>query len=36
VAAGNETYSREELIATLDGLVAELGINPEEIVRFGS
>ena len=35
VAAGNETYSREDLISTLAGVIEELGIDPEEIMRLG-
>jgi len=35
VAAGNETYSREEVIGALEGLVAELGLDPELILRLG-
>ena len=29
VAAGNETYSREDVIDTVGGVVAELGVDPE-------
>ena len=35
VAAGNETYSREEVIGTLGGLAAELGVDPELLVAAG-
>jgi len=35
VAAGNETYSREEVISTLGGVIAELGADPEDIVGLG-
>jgi len=35
VAAGNETYSREDVIATLDGVAAELSVDPLKIVRLG-
>ena len=35
VGAGNETYSREDVIATLGGVIAELGADPEVIVRLG-
>ncbi len=35
VAAGNETYSREALIGALEGLLAQLGIDPEVVVRLG-
>ena len=35
VGAGNETYSREELIGTLGGVAADAGIDPEMIVRLG-
>ena len=35
VAAGNETYSRDDLISTLGGVIAELGADPEEIVGLG-
>jgi glycogen phosphorylase len=35
VAAGNETYSRQDVIATLDGVAAELGADPQTIVRLG-
>ena len=34
-AAGNETYSREDVIATLGGVAAELGVDPDVIVRLG-
>ena len=35
VGAGNETYSREDLVATLGGVIDELGADPEVIVRLG-
>ena len=35
VAAGNETYSREDVIGTVGGLVAELGVDPEVLLRLG-
>ncbi|HYB25660.1 MAG TPA: alpha-glucan family phosphorylase [Solirubrobacteraceae bacterium] len=35
VAAGNETYSREDVISTLGAVIAELGVDPEEIVGLG-
>jgi glycogen phosphorylase len=35
VGAGNETYSRHDVIATLDGVAAELGADPQIIVRLG-
>jgi len=35
VAAGNETYSPDDVVATLDGVAAELGVDPEAIVRLG-
>jgi glycogen phosphorylase len=35
VAAGNETYPRKDVIDTLDGLVAELGVDPEVLLRLG-
>ena len=35
VGAGNETYSREDMVATLGGVIAELGADPEVIVRLG-
>ena len=34
VGAGNYTYSREDVIATLGGVIAELGAEPEAIVRL--
>jgi glycogen phosphorylase len=35
VRAGNETYSRQDVIGTLGGLAGELGVDPEVIVRLG-
>ena len=35
VAAGNETYPREEVIGTVEGLAAELGVDPEVLLRLG-
>ena len=35
VGAGNETYSPEDLISTLDGVLGEAGIDPEVVVRLG-
>ena len=35
VAAGNETYSREDVISTLDGVIGRLGADPEVIIRLG-
>ena len=35
VRAGNETYSREEVIGALEGLAAELGVDSEVLVRLG-
>ena len=35
VAAGNETYPREDVIDTVGGLVAELGVDPEVLLRLG-
>ena len=35
VAAGNETYPREEVIGTVGDLIAELGIDGEELLRLG-
>jgi glycogen phosphorylase len=34
VRAGSETYSREDVIATIGGLVAELGVDPEALLRL--
>jgi starch phosphorylase len=35
VGAGNESYTRDDLVACLDGVIAELGADPEMIVRLG-
>ena len=35
VGAGNETFSRDDVVATLNGVAAELGADVEEIVRLG-
>jgi glycogen phosphorylase len=35
VGAGNETYSQDDVVATLGGVIAELGADPEVIVRLG-
>ena len=35
VGAGNEMYSAEDVVATLGGVIAELGADPEVIVRLG-
>ena len=35
VGAGNETFSREDVIATLGGVAAELGADPESFLRLG-
>jgi starch phosphorylase len=35
VGAGNETYSRADLVATLDGVAADLGADPQTIMRLG-
>jgi len=35
VGAGNEMYSGQDVIATLGGVIAELGADPEVIVRLG-
>ena len=35
VAAGNETYARDDVIDTLGGVAAELGVDPDAIVRLG-
>jgi glycogen phosphorylase len=35
VGAGNETYSREDVVTTLGAVIAELGADPEAIVRLG-
>ena len=35
VAAGNETYPREEVIGTVGGVAAELGVDPEVLLRLG-
>ena len=35
VAAGNETYSREDVIDTIGGVAAGLGVDPELLMRLG-
>jgi glycogen phosphorylase len=35
VAAGNETYSRDDVISTLAAVIDELGADPEHIVALG-
>ena len=35
VAAGNETYPREDVIGTVGDLMAELGVDPEALLRLG-
>ena len=35
VAAGNETYPREEVIGTVGDLMAELGVEREALLRLG-
>ena len=35
VAAGNETYPREEVIGTVGDLIAELGVEGEALLRLG-
>jgi starch phosphorylase len=35
VAAGNETYPREEVIGTVGDLMAELGVEGEALLRLG-
>jgi glycogen phosphorylase len=35
VGAGNETFSRDDVVATLSGVADELGADPETIVRLG-
>ena len=35
VAAGNETYSREDVIDTIGGVAAGLGLDPELLMRLG-
>ena len=35
VAAGNETYPTSDVIDTIGGLVAELGVDPEVLLRLG-
>lgn len=35
VAAGNETYPREDVIDTVGGMAAELGADPEVLMRLG-
>ena len=35
VAAGNETYPGEEIVKTLKGTIAELGVDPDVILRIG-
>ncbi len=35
VAAGNETYSREDVMGTVGDVAAELGVDPELLLRLG-
>ena len=35
VAAGNETYPSEDVISTVGDLIAELGVDPETVLRLG-
>jgi glycogen phosphorylase len=35
VAAGNETYSREDMISTIGDVIRALGVDPEMIIRLG-
>jgi starch phosphorylase len=35
VAAGNETYPREDVIGTVGDLMQELGVDPEALLRLG-
>jgi glycogen phosphorylase len=35
VAAGNETYPREDVIDTVGGVAAQLGVDPELLMRLG-
>ena len=35
VAAGNETYPRDEVMGAVEGLAAELGVDPEMLLRLG-
>ena len=35
VAAGNETYSREDVMSTLGGVIDTLGVDPETVIRLG-
>ena len=35
VAAGNETYPREDVIDTVGGVAGQLGVDPELLMRLG-